>query len=80
VQIQVTTCIYHDPDTSDPEHLAWVRSSPGSDFYKSVLDPDPHWFRSAGSGSRRAKMTHTIKREKKNYISCFEMLDVLFEG
>jgi hypothetical protein len=44
-------------------------------------DPDPHgstliWV--AGSGSRRAKMTH--KNRKKYEFSCFEVLDVLFWG
>ncbi len=42
----------------------------------SVVDPDPHWFRSAGSGSRRAKLN--LKKKKSEEISCFEVLDVLF--
>jgi hypothetical protein len=47
--------------------LEWLESS--------VVDPDPHSFRSAGSGSRRAKKTH--KREE---LSSFEVLDLLFYG
>jgi hypothetical protein len=44
---------------------------PSLDF--SFVDPDPHSFWSAGSGSRRAKMTH-----KSEENSSFEVLDVLF--
>ncbi len=36
---------------------------------------DPHWFWSAGSGSRRAKMTHKNRNEE---LSCFKVLNVLF--
>jgi hypothetical protein len=43
------------------------------DSIRSV-DPDP--YSESGSGSRRAKMTHKIK--KNSEISCFEVLDVLF--
>jgi hypothetical protein len=44
-------------------------------IYGSVVDPDPHSFWSAGSGSRsrRAKMTR-----KSQEMSSFEVLDVLF--
>jgi hypothetical protein len=48
----------------------------GTERYpRNVVDPDPHSFWSAGSGSgcMRAKMTH--EREE---ISSFEVLDVLF--
>jgi hypothetical protein len=38
-----------------------------------VVDPDPHW--ETGSGLRGAKRAHNI--EKREEISCFEMLDVL---
>ncbi len=38
-----------------------------------VVDPDPHSFWSAESGSRRAKKAH-----KSEEISSFEVLDVLF--
>jgi hypothetical protein len=37
-------------------------------------EPDPHW--ECGSGSRRAKMT--LKIEKREEVSSFEVLDVLF--
>jgi hypothetical protein len=55
-----------------------------------VADPDPNWIRiqsgsvdpdpcsESGSGSRRAKITR--KSRKKEEISCFEVLDVLFES
>ncbi len=35
-------------------------------LYRSrVVDPDPHWFWSAGSGSRREKITRKNRRRKK---------------
>jgi hypothetical protein len=40
------------------------------------VDPDQLPFRSAGFGSRRAKMTY--KNEKSEEISWFEVLDVVF--
>jgi hypothetical protein len=40
------------------------------------LDPDPHSKSRSGSGFRRAKSAHIIR--KKLRISCFEVLDVLF--
>ncbi len=55
------------------EGLAW--------FSGSVFDPDPDWIGLGfngvpGSGSRRAKMTHNIR--KKLIISFKKGLDVLF--
>ncbi len=40
---------------------------------------DLHWFWSGRSGSRRVKLTHS-KIEKREEISCFEVLNVLVLG
>jgi hypothetical protein len=45
-------------------------------FSYSVMDPDPHWFWSTGSGSRRANMI--LKNRKKGIL--FEVLEVPFKG
>jgi hypothetical protein len=49
---------------------------------KCVVDSDPDalsfWFAEFRSGCRRAK-THKIKK-KSEEMSCFEVLDVLFEA
>jgi hypothetical protein len=48
--------------------LFWIRIGPGFDQV-------------SGSGSRRAKMTHKVKKIEKSYeISCFDVLGVLFIG
>ncbi len=44
-----------------PYSVLWIRIR--IDFARR--DPDPHWFRSAGSGSRRAKLTTERKKVKK---------------
>ncbi len=55
------------------------RRSPGHHYIStSVSDPDPHWFWSAGSGSRRAKITYKNRKKLKNFK--FEVLNVLFWG
>ncbi len=43
-------------------------------FYFQWLNSDPHWECGSGPGSRRAK------RPSKKEVSCFAVLDVLFEG
>jgi hypothetical protein len=40
--------------------------------------PDPHWFCSAGSGSRRTKITQKKGKREENFQ--FWLLDVLFWG
>jgi hypothetical protein len=43
------------------------------------VDPDPHWFWSAGSGSRSKKAKRPTKNRKKGF-HVSEVLDVLFRG
>jgi hypothetical protein len=45
-------------------------------LFSNVLDPHPHWFWSAGSGSRWTKLTH--KKENNEKLYWFEVLDVFF--
>ncbi len=63
----------------DLGYFLYVNGVSDPDSIRSV-DPDPYSESGSGSGSgsRRAKMTYKSRKNKE--ISCFEVLDFLFES